>query len=196
MASLHDLVRNGMVQVGDQVEFTFKGNHFTSRILRGGLLGDFFLQKTHENAPSKVLANTIAFNSLTAWTEACLQDVLEEYYTRYSSWKRVYHVNSRRSMGDIRDQYKITKDIKGDNVLELYKEILRLQTIIDEMNAHIRSLSSPSSCKQWEFLRIAEVSTKHKTPPGDNDTIDEDLHRRAQQQFCATYCPVSDPVAR
>jgi len=196
MASLHDLVRNGMVHVGDQVEFTFKGNHFTSRILRGGLLGDFFLQKTHESAPSKVLKNTIAFNSLTAWTEACLQDVLEEYYTRYSSWKRVYHVNTRRSMGDIRDQYKITKDIKGDNVLELYKEILRLQQIIGEMNAYIRTVSPESSCRQWEFLRIAEVSPEHNTHTGYATLIDEDLHARAQQQFCATYCPVSDPVAR
>jgi len=196
MASLHDLVRNGMVQVGDQVEFTFKGNHFTSRILRGGLLGDFFLQKTHESAPSKVLKNTIAFNSLTAWTEACLQDVLEEYYTRYSSWKRVYHVNTRRSMGDIRDQYKLTKDAKGENVLELYKEILRLQQIIGEMNAYIRTVSPESSCRQWEFLRIAEVSPEHNTHTGYATLIDEDLHARAQQQFCATYCPVSDPVAR
>lgn len=194
MASLHDLVRDGMVHVGDQVEFTFKGNHFTSRILRGGLLGDFFLQKTHESVPSKVLANTIAFNSLTAWTEACLQDVLEEYYTRYSSWKRVYHVNSRRSMGDIRDQHKLTKDAKGENVLELYKEILRLQQIIGEMNAYIRTLSPESSCRQWEFLRIAEVSPEHKTPPGFTTPIDEDLHARAQEQFCATYCPVSDSV--
>lgn len=191
MASLHDLVRCGMVTIGDKVEFTFKGNRFTSRILRGGLLGDFYLQKTHESAPSKILTTTVAFNSLTAWTEACLQDVLEEYYTRYSSWKRVYHVNSQRSMGDIRDQYKLTTDIKSDNVCELHKEILRLQQTITEMNDHIRTLSTSSPCRQWEFLQIADVSAKHTSPKNCDITIDEDLHLRAQKRFCSTtHCPV------
>ena len=180
-----------MVNIGDKVEFTFKGNHFTSKILRGGLLGEFYLQKTHESVPSKVLENTVAFNSLTAWTEACLQDVLEEYYTRYSSWKRVYHVNSQRSMGDIRDQYKLTTDIKSENVVELYKEILRLQQTIHEMNDYIRSLAPDSSCKQWEFLRIAEVSTERKPPPEVDTIIDRDLHERAQKRFCSTYRPAS-----
>ena len=31
------------------------------------------------------------FESLTDWTETCIQECLDEYHTRYSSWKRVRH---------------------------------------------------------------------------------------------------------
>ena len=184
MASLHDLLQHNLIKVGDTVEFTFKGNHFTCSILRGGLLSECYLQKVHESAPVKVLQNTVAFSSLTAWTEACLQDVLEEYYTRYSSWKRVYHVRTRRSMGDIRDQYKISKEVKPDNVVELYKEILRLQHTIEEMNTYIRTLTSDTPCKQWSFMNVADAVVEPETKIESPKPVDENLHRRTQDFFC------------
>ena len=184
MASLHDLLQHKLIEVGDKIEFTFKGNHFTCSILRGGLLSDCYLQKVHESSPVRVLEHTVAFSSLTAWTEACLQDVLEEYYTRYSSWKRVYHVRTRRSMGDIRDQYKISKEIKADNVVELHKEILRLQQTIEEMNAYIRTLNTDMPCKQWSFMSVAEAVVEPETKNESPTHVDETLHNRAQEFFC------------
>ena len=97
MATLNDMLLAELIKIGDTIEFTFKGNTFTAKILRGGLIGKCQQQTLHEDAKN-VLANTVGFSSLTAWTESCLQDLLEEYYTRYSSWKRVYHRESKRSL--------------------------------------------------------------------------------------------------
>ena len=66
-----------LIKIGDTIEFTFKGNTFTAKILRGGLIGKCQQQTLHEDAKN-VLTNTVGFSSLTAWTESCLQDLLEE----------------------------------------------------------------------------------------------------------------------
>ena len=173
MATLNDMLLAELIKIGDTIEFTFKGNTFTAKILRGGLIGKCQQQTLHEDAKD-VLTNTVGFSSLTAWTESCLQDLLEEYYTRYSSWKRVFHRESKRSMSDLRDQCKL-KDTKrkSDDVMELYKEIFRLQTTIDEMNDHIDRLHRGEKCvyKKWTYLHIEpqpnivppakKIKTKH-----------------------------------
>ena len=171
MATLNDMLLAELIKIGDTIEFTFKGNTFTAKILRGGLIGKCQQQTLHEDAKN-VLTNTVGFSSLTAWTESCLQDLLEEYYTRYSSWKRVYHRESKRSMSDLRDQCKL-KERKSDDVMELYKEIFRLQTTIDEMNDHIDRLHRGEKCvyKKWTYLHIEpqpnivppakKIKTKH-----------------------------------
>tara|TARA_B100001142_G_scaffold306440_1_gene336260 strand:- start:620 stop:1048 length:429 start_codon:yes stop_codon:yes gene_type:complete len=81
-----------------------------------------------------VLKNVVAFTSLTAWTEASLQDVLEEYYTRYSSWKRVVHKASKLTMGELRDRCKLSS-AKIDP--EVHKEIYRLQKYISKLETFI-----------------------------------------------------------
>ena len=101
MATLNDMLLAELIKIGDTIEFTFKGNTFTAKILRGGLIGKCQQQTLHEDAKN-VLTNTVGFSSLTAWTESCLQDLLEEYYNRYSSWKRLFHQESKRSMSDLR----------------------------------------------------------------------------------------------
>ncbi len=114
MATLNDMLLAELIKIGDTIEFTFKGNTFMAKILRGGLIGKCQQQTLHEDAKN-ALTNTVGFSSLTAWTESCLQDLLEEYYTRYSSWKRVFHRESKRSMSDLRDQCKL-KERKSDDV--------------------------------------------------------------------------------
>ena len=71
-----------LIHVDDTVFFNFKGNHFTASILMGGLIGN--CKMSNFDKTKRILIGVTAFSSLTAWTEACLQDVLEEYYTRYS----------------------------------------------------------------------------------------------------------------
>ena len=168
-----------MVAVDDSVEFTFKGNHFTAKVLRGGLVGQCTLQRPHETSPQTILEGVASYTSLTAWTEACLQDVLEEYYTRYSSWKRVTHVQSKRTMGDLRDQCKVLNehdvDTKG-----LYQEIVRLQNTITEMNTYIERLFSGETLpkRTWTF---PSVCTKPQTTPVPSlDKIDSSIHSTTQ----------------
>ena len=154
--SLSDMLHFKLVNENDTVYFTFKGNHFTAKILRGGLIGGCKL--TSCGKTKNILEGVTAFSSLTAWTEACLQDVLEEYYTRYSSWKRVSHKESKRSMGDLRDQCKLMtkKRKREEEVSELYKEIYRLQQTIVDMRAHIEQWENGDTPqpKNWEVVSI------------------------------------------
>lgn len=96
----------------------------------------------------------------------------------------MYHVNSKRSMGDIRDQYKITKEVKPENIVEVHKEVLRLQHIIGEMNTYIRSMTDGVNCKQWSYMTVAEVVCDDTDATEAIDTVDDDVHRRAQAMFC------------
>ena len=186
MASLQDMINFDVLKIGDTIEFTFKGNVFRAKILRGGIIGKCLHKSIHENDFKTTLQMTVGFSSLTAWTECCLQDVLEEYYTRYSSWKRVYHRESKRSMSDLRDQCKL-KDTKRkqEDIVELYKEIFRLQGTIDEMNQYISKMhNGQANVKQWSYMHI-EPQTK------DIPIIKKVKHRyyqsvssRAQDAIC------------
>lgn len=153
--SLQDMLHHKLVAPNDTVQFVFKGHCFRAKILRGGLIGEC----SCNNIP--ILMTVTAFSSLTAWTEACLQDHLEEYYTRYSSWKRVLHKESKRSMGDLRDQCKLLskKRKRDEEIPELYKEIYRLQQTIVEMKQHIEKWEkgdAPTS-KDWKVVSIKPV---------------------------------------
>jgi len=157
--SLPDMLHHKLVHSGDTVTFTFKGHCFSAKILRGGLIGDCKVRSSLGTLP--ILQAVTAFSSLTAWTEACLQDHLEEYYTRYSSWKRVLHKESKRSMGDLRDQCKLLskKRKRDEEIPELYKEIYRLQQTVVEMKRHIEEWErghSPTK-KDWKVVSIKPV---------------------------------------
>ncbi len=96
----------------------------------------------HQQEAVPVLQSTIGFASLTAWTESCLQDLLEEYYTRYSSWKRVFTRRQKGSMSDLRDQCKLKRyEKKTRRRRGIIQKILVASPSI-EMNTHIK-------CLQW-----------------------------------------------
>jgi hypothetical protein len=123
MASLEDMLNAGVLKENDIIDFTFKRNYFTASIARGGVLADFKCRKFRHSELSPIFPKR-TYTSLTAWTEAALQDILEEYYTRYSSWKRCVHKRTQRTMGDLRDSCKL-KTAQSNNT-ELYREIYRL----------------------------------------------------------------------
>lgn len=162
--SLPDMIKHNLISVNDTVFFIFKGNYFSAKILRGGLIGNCEMRVGHET--KRILEEVTAFSSLTAWTEACLQDVLEEYYTRYSSWKRVNHKESKRSMGCLRDQCKLlsNKRKRDEEIPELYKEIYRLQQTIQDMKHHIEQWENGQAPehKNWETVSIRPVLQDNK----------------------------------
>ena len=82
MATLNDMLLAELIKIGDTIEFTFKRNTFTAKILRRGLIGKCQQQTLHEDAKD-VLTNTVGFSSLTAWTESCLQDLLVDNATHF-----------------------------------------------------------------------------------------------------------------
>lgn len=133
-SSIADMIHSKIINVGDSIEFKFKGNHFVASIEKGGLITNCLYKSPTSSSYVEVLKNVVAFTSLTAWTEASLQDVLEEYYTRYSSWKRVVHKPSKLTMGELRDRCKLNA-IKIDP--EIQKEIYRLQKYINKLESFI-----------------------------------------------------------
>lgn len=186
MASINDMIQYGVIKVGDTIEFMFKSNYFSAKILRGGLISDCKVKGIHDTESTPILQKTVAFSSLTAWTEACLQDIMDEYYTRYSSWKRVTHHESKRSMGDLRDQCKLLDSKKGiQDYTELYKEILRLHKTIKEMNEYIKRIHKGEQLplKIWSFLNI----TAEKSTPTSN-TIKHDVNIEAHDRIQDIIC--------
>lgn len=157
--TLFDLLQNGLIKSGDAIEFTFKNCTFRARIIKGGLITSCQLFRPHSSEAENVLLHVTSFSSLTSWTEACLQDVLEEYFTRYSSWKRVYHCRTNVTMGEIRDRAKIIngKVSGGDNV-ELYREIYRLQKTINEMSIVLKKHDVFK--ERWNIKMMVSIEEK------------------------------------
>lgn len=84
--TLKDLVDYSLVNNGDKLSFTFKTHVFTASLFTGGLLGHC---KWNDRA---VFEDRSGFTSLTDWSDTCIQECLNEFVTRFSSWKRVKHV--------------------------------------------------------------------------------------------------------
>ena len=99
MATLNDMLLVELIKIGDTIEFTIKGNIFTAKILRGGLIGKCQQQSIHDKEPVSVLEtkehktiNNILHESYeeTSTFISCLQaasrlrdHVLHESYLRY-----------------------------------------------------------------------------------------------------------------
>jgi len=182
MTSVGDMLRIGLVSIGDALGFTFKGSHFTSKILRGGIFSNCAVKRRGCKKYVEIFTNVSCFSSLTAWTEACLQDVLEEYYTRYSSWKRVIHLKSGQSMGDLRDRCKLTEKVLApEAVVEVYKELQRAYTINQEMALYIRETSG-SMRGGWNLLPPHRLNASFKPPPPKRRKCsDEEAFERVQR---------------
>lgn len=158
--TLFDIIKHGLINVGDSIEFYFKQYYFTAKILRGGLLSECRMKRPNSAAFENILTHVTSFSSLTAFTEACLQDILEEYYTRYSSWKRVTHCETKQSMGEIRDRCKmLSSTVKQEDISELYKEIYRLQKIVTEMGCFLKEKGTFK--KEWNIVMKKEEKKKH-----------------------------------
>lgn len=106
MRRLQQLLQARIIFTADVLYFTFKKNVFTGKIAQGGLIWHCTWQKPGEQAAAIFQTrNAIqqqpyvrTFESLTDWTETCIQECLDEYHTRYSSWKRVRHQRTDQPM--------------------------------------------------------------------------------------------------
>jgi hypothetical protein len=84
-----------LVRAGDQLAFTFKKHRFTGVISAGALIA----QCTWNGKP----IHQSGFKTLTDWCDTCIQELVHEYVTRFSSWKRVRHVPTQRSFTQLRE---------------------------------------------------------------------------------------------
>ena len=160
------MIKAKLIKINDRLEFKFKGHTFSAKIVEGGLIVECKYRSNMSNKYVSCLNNVIAFSSLTAWTEACLQDVLEEYYTRYSSWKRVVHIPTNLTLSELRDRCKLQHS-KID--IESYKEIYRLNTLVNTLKDFIvkNGLKVPKLKNEFEVpltpkRKIIKLNMKDK----------------------------------
>ena len=180
--TLFDIIKHGLINVGDSIEFYFKQYYFTAKILRGGLLSECRMKRPNSNSYENILSHVSSFSSLTAFTEACLQDILEEYYTRYSSWKRVTHCETKQSMGEIRDRCKLlTNTVKQEDISELYKEINRLQTIVTEMGTYLKR--NGKFKKKWNIVVMKKDEKKKQVKVKKRKIEDREAHTNIQDMM-------------
>jgi hypothetical protein len=140
MRRLQQLIQSNLVWKNDILYFHFKKNKFTCEITQGGLIWkccwtqpggekkELFRNST--NIDGRPYIRT--FESLTDWTETCIQECLDEYHTRYSSWKRVRHLRLDQPMETIYKHYQQKKTKSSvENCVGLFEQIAGLTIRVD-----------------------------------------------------------------
>ena len=96
--TLKELVDYGLVSDGDTLSFSFKGHTFSTHLKRGGILAFC----AWNDKP--VFYDRSGFTSLTDWSDTCIQECLNEFVTRFSSWKRIKHAVTGTPMHMLRSR--------------------------------------------------------------------------------------------
>lgn len=159
---MEQLITIGLVNIGDEIKFMFKKNTICGTIGHGG-----HVLNTVIKCPNAIEIGTLytrSYPSLTAWSEACLREGLQEENTRYASWKRVIHVKTGRTLQSLRSQLNVSTKMVGASRQDLFAEINRLQMKVvqltqlkaeprDSASVTDQLLMSPSVVKffrEWE----------------------------------------------
>lgn len=109
-SQLKNMVKQGVVKAGDELWFEFKGHRFAARLTEQGALDNCTWRKPgtcNEEDTIPVFQNRAAFDSLTCWSDSVIQELLNEFVTRFSAWKRVRHSNSNQTVGRLRDRLRL-----------------------------------------------------------------------------------------
>lgn len=104
MRRLQCLLESKLVKEDDVLEFTFKKHVFRGRICEGGFI--YRCSWLNTSSVDMLIFEGQTFESLTDWTESCIQEKLKEYHTRYSSWKRVRHRMKQCTMEKLFKEYQ------------------------------------------------------------------------------------------
>ena len=152
MRRLQQLLQSRIIFGEDVLYFTFKKNTFFGNVTQGGLIWKCQWQKpgampvplfqTSSHVDGRPYVRT--FESLTDWTETCIQECLDEYHTRYSSWKRVRHQRLDQPME------VLFKHFQRRNVPQVAESSLALHEHIAALQHHLdQSKVCLSNWKSW-----------------------------------------------
>ena len=175
MRRLQRLLQARIVFNDDVLYFSFKKHIFTGKVAQGGLIWNCTWQKPGESAQEIFKHATVlgkqpyirTFESLTDWTETCIQECLDEYHTRYSSWKRVRHQRTDQPMEVLfkhLQRRQLNQNAPTNKHILLYEQIASQKGHIEVITSHIN---------QWaEWYRatfpnkpmpVAPLTTEQKT---------------------------------
>ena len=149
MRRLQRLLQSRIVLNDDMLYFSFKKHIFTGMVAQGGLIWNCTWQKPGEIAVDIFKHATSlgqqpyirTFESLTDWTETCIQECLDEYHTRYSSWKRVRHKRTDMPMEVLFKHLQlrsVTPTSDGNKQILLFEQIASQKGHIDALTTHIQ----------------------------------------------------------
>jgi hypothetical protein len=148
MRRLMQLLSNNLIWSGDTLFFSFKKNKFSCKITQGGLLWKCVWLKPdgttldlfRKSSVIEERAYVRTFESLTDWTETCIQECLDEYHTRYSSWKRVRHQRLSQTMETIYKHLQQKKNVTKSNVdnIALFEQIAALANKVEQQQKSIK----------------------------------------------------------
>jgi len=141
---LQQLIQADLVKAGDTLFFCFKKNKFTCQITFGGLLWRCAWEKTDGTSVNLFRDSSSidgrsyirTFESLTDWTETAIQECLDEYHTRYSSWKRVRHMRLAQPMETVykhlQQSNMVTKTNRATDDTALFEQLAALSNEVEQ----------------------------------------------------------------
>ena len=135
----------------DKIFFNFKKHRFTGTVTAAGLIHDINWLPQNSTTPITIF-NLRTFESLTDWTETCIQEKLDEYHTRYSAWRRVRHMRTNQPMETIYKEYqRIKLDEKSNKKLSGLEQ-QQLLTLRAERILYLEKCveQRDKSLKDWE----------------------------------------------
>ena len=170
---MNQLVREGLISVGDKIEFKTKDHKFTAVVGLGGHIKSTVVYRDSCELSSQPIEDII-FSSLTAWSSACVELVTKKNHTRYASWKRVKHVRSGMTLAAIRRTMKVMVRKHRASRKHLYAELNRMHSLVRSLR---RTKYSPAmDLKKLDAFLCANSEGK------DFKSILKRLRRRASSQ--------------
>ena len=175
MITLHDLVQSMILSADDHLCFRYKTYVFSCQIDADGVLYNFQANQR------RVFCDRLPFDSISAWADACIQQIAKEYVTRFSSWKRVRHLESGLSMNSLRQmhsQFAVAKPpVTANSIASLRQYISAMSHYCRQLEEFIEHwqqfqcgkarrppeiiLYKPSSVKQLMHLQKRFLEEKH-----------------------------------
>ena len=160
------LVEHGLVCIKDEIRFDFKHNTFSAVVAEGGILHKCKWKNSRGLLLTVLPGRT--FLTLSEWTESCIQGILKEFSTRYSSWKRVFHSTSGKdldSLWKVCNEKRLSK-IKRPTMSQLRQINQRLLEKLAQANEEIDKLKAAEK-------KEAEVEKeKAEQPPPPQTVLD------------------------
>lgn len=141
--TLRDLVCHGLVKSGDSLGFTFKRYEFKAKLMDGGILAFC----TFDGKP--VFRDRPGFTSLTDWSDTCIQECLQEFVTRFSSWKRIRHCTTgtpmfvlRAQLWETRSASRSPQTITEDDLMNERRRVIFLTQKVEELESKLHRAHS------------------------------------------------------
>lgn len=145
MITLHDLIQSMILAPDDHLCFRYKDYLFSCQVDREGVLCNFRAND------SRVFCDRLPFDSISTWADSCIQQIAKEYVTRFSSWKRVRHLESGLCMNSLRQmhsQFAIAKAPVTSN------SISSLRQYISALSHYTKKLEK--SIEHWQRFQYGQ----------------------------------------